>query len=308
MWRRLLFTLLFSLLLVSFSFAQEFEPAVSSKLTATSLPANAGRLSPASVPADISNTLEKLVAAGEGTLRQGDSEVLVWNGKEYEKVGKATTVNRLMDTMKVAGWKYEVTAEENGVTFFALVKENPKRRGLMGFYAESDDTLVLAWTEVLPNGNQTKNTEKIEKVEAVSTGKDEITGIWRKGGMSMLQDRNTVTGATTPSNGMNLKFVFHPNGRFEFIGYLQSTMYGCTTDLFNDKQGKYAIKGTQITLIPSKNYWKNTYSCSPKSNKERNYTLENETYELKFKTDEYGKSNVCLTNAKGETCYRKEKE
>lgn len=305
MLRKLLFTFLFILSAISFSFGQEIEPAFSSKLTSTSLPANAGRLSPTSVPADISQTLEKLVAAGEGTLRQGDSEVLVWNGKEYEKVGKATTVNRLMDTMKVAGWKYEVTAEENGVTFFALVKENPKRQGLIGFYAESDATLVLAWTEVLPNGNRSEN---IEKVEAVSAGKNEIAGIWRKGGISMLQDRNTVTGATAAANGMNLKFVFHPNGRFEFIGYLQSTMYGCTTDLFNDKQGKYEISGTKITLIPSKNYWKNTYSCSPKSNKERNYTLESETYDLTFKTDEYGKYNVCLVNAKGETCYRKEKE
>lgn len=308
MLRKSLFIFLFILSAISFSFAQELEPAVSSTLSSISLPANANRLLPESVPADISQTLEKLVAAGEGTLRQGDSEVLVWSGKEYEKVGKITTVNRLLDTMKVAGWKYEVTAEENGVTFFAVVRETPKRQGLIGFYGESEATLVLAWTEVLPNGKQSENTEKVENMETVSNVKNEIAGIWRKGGMSMLQDRNTVTGATTAANGMNLKFVFHPNGRFEFIGYLQSTMYGCTTDLFNDKQGKYEISGTKITLIPSKNYWKNTYSCSPKSNKEQNYTLESETYDLKFKTDEYGKYNVCLVNAKGETCYRKEKE
>jgi hypothetical protein len=123
----------------------------------------------------------------------------------------------------------------------------------------------------------------------------------------MLQERNTVTGAVTPSNGSTFKYVFYPDGRFESIGLIQSTMYGCTTSLFNDKRGRYQISGSQITFIPSKNYWKNTYSCSPSSNKERDYTLERETMSYRTKTDEYGKTLVCLANAKGESCYRRAK-
>lgn len=132
-----------------------------------------------------------------------------------------------------------------------------------------------------------------------------LAGTWQTGGMSMMADRNTVTGATTPSNGNTQKYQFTPDGRFSFVGYLQSTMYGCTTALFNDKQGKYEFDGTSITLIPSKNFWRNTYSCSPSSNKERNYKLDRETYDVRTKTDEYGKLYLCLANDKGETCYRR---
>ncbi len=136
--------------------------------------------------------------------------------------------------------------------------------------------------------------------------RQDLTGTWSTGGMSMLADRNTVTGATTPSNGNTQKYVFGPDGKFSFVGYLQSTMYGCTTTLFNDKQGKYELDGNTTTLIPAKNFWRNTNSCSAAATKERNFTLERETFEIRTKTDEYGKNYLCLANVKGETCYRKD--
>ncbi len=139
-----------------------------------------------------------------------------------------------------------------------------------------------------------------------ATTQADITGTWATGGMSMMADRNTVTGATTPSNGNTQKYQFTADGRFAFVGYLQSTMYGCTTALFNDKQGRYELSGSEITLIPTKNFWRNSNSCSPASTKERNYTLERETFDLSSNTDEYGKRYICLSNAKGETCYRRE--
>lgn len=134
----------------------------------------------------------------------------------------------------------------------------------------------------------------------------ELVGEWHNGSVSMLQEKNLTTGQTTASNGSTFTYKFFANGSFEYIGYMKSTMYGCTTDLFNDKRGKVEIDGDQITFIPSKNYWKNTYSCAPKSNKERNYTLERETFTWRTRTDEYEKEYICLANAKGETCYRKE--
>ncbi|MEQ1606509.1 MAG: hypothetical protein ABL999_16735 [Pyrinomonadaceae bacterium] len=136
----------------------------------------------------------------------------------------------------------------------------------------------------------------------------DLAGIWRTGGMSMIGERNTVTGSTTPSNGNTQKYAFSANGSFTFTGYLQSTMYGCTTALFNDKRGRYAIDGDQLTLTPSKNFWRNTNSCSPSSTKERNYTLDPETFRVSTKTDEHDRLFICLANAKGETCYRREKE
>lgn len=136
----------------------------------------------------------------------------------------------------------------------------------------------------------------------------ELVGEWNNGRISMMSDVNTVTGSRTPSNGSTFKYKFSADGRFEFVGLLQSTMYGCTTSLFNEKVGKVEVEGNQITFIPSKNFWRNTYSCSPQSNKERDYVLDRETYEWRTKTDEYGKDFICLVNAKGESCFRKEEK
>ena len=143
---------------------------------------------------------------------------------------------------------------------------------------------------------------------AQDLSRSDLVGTWRTGGLSTTDDVNTVTGSRTASNGNTLKFEFKADGRFAFTGYMQSTMYGCTTALFNDKQGKYSLNGSQLTLTPTKNFWRNTYSCSPASNKERNYTLNTEGYDLSTKTDEYGKLYICLADSKGETCYRRENQ
>jgi hypothetical protein len=289
--------------------AQETESAASSALVNVSLPANAQRIAPASVPQEISETLEKLVAAGEGKVRQGDSEVLVWAGADYKKANAPTIIYRLTDTLKAAGWRYEVGGEESGITVFSLLTEKANRRAVIGFYGATDDALVFAWTELLSNESKGARAVQNDTVEAVSArqsgGAREIVGTWTNGSTSMLGEKNLTTGVVTSRNGSTFKYVFTADGRFESIGLIQSTMYGCTTSLFNDKRGRYEISGNQITLIPSKNFWRNTYSCSPSSNKERDYVLERETLTFRTKVDEYGKTLVCLANAKGESCYRR---
>ena len=134
----------------------------------------------------------------------------------------------------------------------------------------------------------------------------DIVGTWASGGMSTTADRNTVTGATTPSNGHTIKYEFRTNGTFSVVGLLQSTLYGCTTALFNDKSGSYEVVGSELKLNPTRNFWRKTNSCAPSSNSERDYVLERESFEIRAKTDEYGKAYICLTNAKGESCYRRE--
>lgn len=134
----------------------------------------------------------------------------------------------------------------------------------------------------------------------------ELIGEWNNGRVSMLQDVNTVQKTSMASNGSTFKYKFSADGRFAFTGLLQSTMYGCTTGLFNEKTGRVEVAGNQITFIPTKNFWRNTYSCSPQSNKERDYVLDKEAYQWRTKTDEYGKEYVCLADVKGENCFRKE--
>jgi hypothetical protein len=291
---------------------EDAEAAANSNLTGIALPAGAQRILPGSVPAEMTQVFDKMIAAADGKLRQGDSEVLVWTGANYRKANAAGIVNRLTATLQAAGWQYSVEGTESGLTVFTAFKEGAPRRGIMGFHGATDEALVFSWMEVLAAGNaQTDNdSRRTERQNAARTtnsgGGNSIVGTWTNGSTSMLGERNTTTGVVTSRNGSTYKYVFNANGSFEFIGYLESTMYGCTTALFNDKRGNYTISGDRITFTPSKNYWKNTYSCSPNSNKEKNHTLEEETYTFRTKQDEYGKTLICLANDKGESCYRRE--
>ncbi len=303
MLKKSLFLLIVCLSAVCSALAQETESAVSSNLTQISLPANAQRLLPESVPAEVSQTLEKLVAEGGGKLKQGNSEVLVWTGSSYQNIGKITVINRLTDTLKVAGWKYEVGGEENGVTVFSLLKEGKQRQGIIGFYGESEGTLVLAWMEVLPS--ESAQNPKVENTETRSNAVGSIVGSWDNGRVSMVTRQNTITGATAPGSSTRFEYQFTADGRFQFTGLAKTTNYSCTDTLYNEKAGRYSLNGTTLTLTPTKNYWKKTNSCSAKGNSEKNYTLAKETYQIAIKTDDYGKQLICLNSGNGEACYRR---
>lgn len=289
--------------------AQETEAASTSSLTGIALPSGAQRVLPGSVPVEVTEALDKIIAAGGGKVQKGDTEVLVWAGANYKKANATATINRLVSTLKAAGWQYSIEGEESGMTVFSAFKEGARRRAVVGFHGATDDALVFSWMEILPAGttnNQVESNAQIEDITPVrNSSGGSIVGTWTNGTTSMNYEQYQ-NGTTAFRNGSTYKYVFKANGSFEFVGLMASTMYGCTTTLFNDKRGKYQISGNQITFIPSKNYWKNTYSCSPASNKERDYTLERETYEFRTKQDEYGKTLVCLANAKGEACYRRE--
>ncbi len=291
--------------------AQETESAPNSSITEARLPAGALRILPASVPSEINQGLQKIVAAADGKIVQGESEVLAWAGGNYTKGNAANLIQQVQSNLQAKGWTYEAGERNDAITIFSVLRDTPKQQGVLGFYAATDDAMILAWTEILPAGAKRAvennfDTEKIAQSPThTSGGSGEIVGTWTNGGMSLLQERNTVAGSTTPLNGSTFKYVFTADGNFEAIGLMQSTVFGCTTSLFNDKRGKYELNGSRITLIPSKNFWRNSYSCSPQSNKERDYVLERETLEWRTKTDEYGKSHICLANAKGESCYRR---
>jgi hypothetical protein len=137
---------------------------------------------------------------------------------------------------------------------------------------------------------------------------DDVIGYWKTGGLGMMQERNTVTGATKNNRGTSFSYKFAANGTYQFIGYMESTMFGCTTALFNQIDGKYSVDGSTINLNPSKDFWRNTYSCFPNNNKQQNKTPTRKTLEFGHKTDEYCKLFLCLNDAGTETCYRQEKE
>lgn len=105
-----------------------------------------------------------------------------------------------------------------------------------------------------------------------------LVGNWFEGSMSILQEQNMTTGSVASRYGSSIGYVINEDGSFRYAALIKSTMYGCTTTLWNDRRGKVSVEGDVITFTPSKDYWLNMNSCAPSSNKEQNKALEKKSY------------------------------
>ncbi len=133
-----------------------------------------------------------------------------------------------------------------------------------------------------------------------------LQGSWRSTEMGMISYQNSVTGATRPGRGTTMQFRFLPGGRYEYNGYLESTVYNCTTTLFNPVTGTYRIEGGRLHLTPKTSKWQQRNNCAASMNKEQPGKLEPEVYAVRF-AEEQGGRRLCLTSSKGnEVCYRAE--
>lgn len=300
--------------------AQETVAAAESQLLQVMIPANAQRVAPESVPAVITEMFDKVTAAGEGKFRRGDSEVLLWAGESYRKANAPKIMSRLTGAIQNAGWQYSVEGVENGVTVFTALRESP-RRAVMGFYGVTDEALIVAATEILPNGSEGVVAGRKGREEAMteptrpvnSSGGASILGSWYDGYDSLLIRRtpeNNPGGPSTGGRSHYFQYQFHPDGTFEFTGIMQMTTYSCTTTYFNDKRGRYTIDGDRLTLTLSKNFWRQQYGCSPSSNKEINHKLDPEVYTFRVKRNASGKEALCFDSGggDGEACYERKAE
>ncbi len=136
----------------------------------------------------------------------------------------------------------------------------------------------------------------------------EVTGYWTNGSVGSIQYQNRTTGATKPGRGSHFSYRFNPNGTYTFVGYMETTMYNCTTTLFNQVDGKYTVDGWTIYLNPSRDFWKSGNTCAASGNKEQTKTPTRKSAEFTVKEDDYGSTLLCLNEGSGETCFKREKE
>ncbi len=127
----------------------ELSPVTRSQLAGVSLPSGALRMNDAGIPADIDQALQTLIDHGGPEVRRGETEVLVWTGRDVKKSGIDRMVERVRRAFESGGWRYEVSTIENGITFFSLLKDGAERRAMIGVYGDSNGTLMFAFTEML---------------------------------------------------------------------------------------------------------------------------------------------------------------
>lgn len=133
-----------------------------------------------------------------------------------------------------------------------------------------------------------------------------LVGSWRSSEIGMISYQNSVTGSQRPGRGTTMQYKFLPGGRFEYNGYLETTMYNCTTTLFNPVAGAYSVEGDRLTIVPRTSKWQQTNTCASSMNKTQPGKLDPETYTFRF-AEEAGGRRLCLTSSKGnEVCYRSE--
>ena len=133
-----------------------------------------------------------------------------------------------------------------------------------------------------------------------------LLGAWRSSELGMISYQNTITGSSRPGRGTTMQYKFLPGGRFEYNGYLETTMYNCTTTLFNPVAGAYSVEGNRLTITPKTSKWQQTNNCASSMNKVLPGKLDPETYTFRF-SNEQGGRRLCLTSSKGnEVCYRAE--
>lgn len=135
-----------------------------------------------------------------------------------------------------------------------------------------------------------------------------INGTWTNGSVGAIQYQNRATGATKPGRGSHFSYKFNANGTYEFVGYMETTMYNCTTTLFNQVTGKYRVGDGTIQLDSTRDFWKSTNSCAASGNKQQTKPVSKKTVSFDIREDEYGATLLCITEGEGETCYRKEKD
>lgn len=136
----------------------------------------------------------------------------------------------------------------------------------------------------------------------------DVVGSWKNGSVGMIQYQNRTTGATKPGRGSIFTYKFNANGTYEFVGYMETTMYNCTTTLFNQVNGRYSVDGATLSLNPSRDLWKSGNSCAASGNKQQTKAPTKKSLSFDVRNDEYGKTLLCLNEGTGETCYRKEEE
>ena len=120
-----------------------------------------------------------------------------------------------------------------------------------------------------------------------------LIGKWFEGSTSILNEQNMTTGAISSRYGSSIGYVIEADGTFRYAGLIKSTLYGCTTTLWNDRRGKISVTGDTITFTPTKDYWLNTNSCAPASNKEQNKPLEAKAFNYEI-GERNGKTWLCM--------------
>jgi hypothetical protein len=125
-----------------------------------------------------------------------------------------------------------------------------------------------------------------------------VLGKWeQRSGSSSITYQNPVTGSYAAPTGNINRYVFTPDGQYEYAELHQVSTYGCTTGYFGYERGTFAIDGNRITFAQRQRSLEYKSTCRPSLNSNKNLPLTTQTYFFEVGQGQYGRELV-LTDGK----------
>ena len=271
-------------------------------------------------PAGSAAAQSPVLAAGEPPLTQATvddvAEFFGWLFEARFTPAQRRELERVLVATWRAGDRKEIeAAQQFGALNVKLLTVSKEKHAelraavlpdvLKGARAEATDFSRLLLS-VYESRAGAEDVARDEPAASSGEGATALLGAWRSSEIGMISYQNTITGSSRPGRGTTMQYKFLPGGRFEYNGYLETTMYNCTTTLFNPVAGTYRVEGDRLTIVPKTSKWQQTNNCASSMNKTQPGKLDPETYTFRF-SNEQGGRRLCLTSSKGnEVCYRAE--
>jgi len=135
-------------------------------------------------------------------------------------------------------------------------------------------------------------------VTALAGGDFGLTGKWeQRFGSSSITYQDRVTGSYAAPTGNINRYVFTPDGQYEYAELHQVSTYGCTTGYFGYEKGTYAVAGNRITFVQRQHSLEYKATCNPSLNSNKNLPLTTSTYFFEVGQGQSGRELV-LTDGK----------
>lgn len=122
------------------------DPVAESAVAQISLPNGALLIREQNVPTEIKQFSAKLFS--DPKLSQGKSEVILWTDRNFRKTNASKIREQVETNLQNAGWDYQISGDEKGVTFFSAIKSLSVRHNIFGYWIMTNETLMLVMSEV----------------------------------------------------------------------------------------------------------------------------------------------------------------
>ena len=128
---------------------------------------------------------------------------------------------------------------------------------------------------------------------ALASDNSLLLGKWeQRSGSSSITYQDRTTGSYAAPTGNINRYVFQPDGRYEYAELHQVSTYGCTTGYFGYETGTYTVTGNRVTVFQRQRSLEFKSTCNPSLNSNKNLPLKTNSYFFEVGQGQFGRELV----------------